>query len=102
MLLQSHDDYIHILPALPSAWNEGSYEGLVARGNFVVSAIWKNGKAVSIEITSRAGKECKLRYPGIEKSLIADSEGKIVNFTLGETGNISFKTETGAHYRIVL
>lgn len=102
MLLQSHDGFIDILPALPEAWSEGSYEGLVARGNFLLSVIWNNGEAVSIEITSRAGKQCKLRYPGIEKALVADADGKMVKLTKSKDGNVSFDTKTGMTYRIVL
>jgi len=62
MLLQSHDDIITILPALPSAWQEGSVTGLKAQGNFTVSEAWQNGTATSITITSNAGQPLRVRY----------------------------------------
>jgi alpha-L-fucosidase 2 len=43
MLVQSHGDSVEFLPALPSAWKTGSFEGLCVRGGGVVSAKWENG-----------------------------------------------------------
>lgn len=40
MLLQSHQDYIHILPAIPKDWKKGEVKGLVARGNMKVDIKW--------------------------------------------------------------
>lgn len=65
MLLQSYDDIITILPALPSAWTEGSVKGLKAQGNFIVDETWQNGKATHIAITSNAGQPLRIRYSNL-------------------------------------
>ncbi len=66
MLLQSYDDIITILPALPSAWKEGSVTGLKAQGNFIVDESWQDGKATSISITSNAGQPLRIRYDKLQ------------------------------------
>ena len=62
MLLQSHNGEIHLLPALPDAWPEGSVRGLRARGSFEIAMTWKRGKLESAQVASKKGGSCVLRY----------------------------------------
>jgi alpha-L-fucosidase 2 len=61
MLMQSHDGAVHILPALPEAWSEGSVKGLVARGGFVVDIDWSGAQPEKVKVTSRLGGNLRLR-----------------------------------------
>ena len=60
MLIQSHEGYIHILPALPDAWSNGSFNGLTARGGFTVSAKWENKRITEITVTSKLDSKLKI------------------------------------------
>ena len=57
MLLQSYDDVVTILPALPSAWKNGNVKGLKAQGNYTVDEEWSNGKAQIVKITNNLDQD---------------------------------------------
>ncbi|HKJ41008.1 MAG TPA: glycoside hydrolase N-terminal domain-containing protein [Sunxiuqinia sp.] len=79
MLMQSHEGYIDLLPALPKAWPNGSIKGLRARGGFVLDFAWNNGKLTSLKVKSTAGEPLHLKYN--EKDLKQKTEkGKTYAF----------------------
>ncbi len=96
MLLQSHGDYIAVLPALPSSWHEGEIKGLMARGNFEVGIKWENDRLKTATVKSNAGGRCALKYDG-KIMLVCDEDGKEVE-TVFENGVTSFMTEKGKTY----
>ena len=67
MLLQSQNDVLEILPALPSDWTAGSITGLKAVGNFTVDIAWKGGKAAMVNITSHKGATLRVKGADLAK-----------------------------------
>lgn len=98
MLLQSHEGYIDPLPALPVAWRNGSYEGLVARGNFVVSVSWQQGAITQMNISSGAGGDCVIQYKDIAHCVVKDARGKKVKTIKKGKNRIQFATQKGNTY----
>ena len=73
MLVQSHADQIHLLPALPSAWPTGKVSGIAARGGFDVDVTWQDGRMVEAKIRSKSGRPCKVVYGGQEWTFETES-----------------------------
>lgn len=70
MLLQSHNNKIQLLPALPSQWQKGSVSGLCARGGFVVDSMaWRDRKLDHVAITSQCGGTLNLQANGNKISI---------------------------------
>ncbi|MCW5964272.1 MAG: glycoside hydrolase N-terminal domain-containing protein, partial [Bryobacterales bacterium] len=64
MLVQSHEGDIHLLPALPDAWPEGSVDGLRARGALGVSLSWAGGRLRSALLLAAESRAVRVRYRG--------------------------------------
>jgi alpha-L-fucosidase 2 len=79
MLMQSGDNKIELLPALPEEWAEGSVSGLCARGGFEVSFKWKMGKVRDCSIKAKTNSTVTLLYNGQQKT---------VKLKAGKTQNI--------------
>lgn len=69
MLIQSHQGFIELLPAVPAEWTEGEVKGLRARGGFEVDIKWKEGTLISANIKSFSGNKGVLRYHGKDLEL---------------------------------
>ncbi|WP_027087681.1 glycoside hydrolase family 95 protein [Cohnella panacarvi] len=61
MLLQSHADAIHLLPALPKAWPDGEVSGLRARGAVTVDIAWQEGRLSWARLKPDRGGGFRLR-----------------------------------------
>lgn len=73
MLLQSHDQEIHILPALPSDWKKGEVRGLRARGGHLVDISWNDQKVKAILYSDTTQKIVVRVAAGEAKSMLLEA-----------------------------
>ena len=97
MLIQSQNEELHLLPALPDAWANGSVKGLKARGGFEIDIKWEKGMILSSAIKSLNGNACKIRtavpikISGVNAGSQKTSNGYITEFETraGKTYQVS-------------
>ena len=66
---------LHLLPALPTAWAQGTVTGLCARGGYVVDLGWAEGRLQRARIRSRVDGDCRVRA---DRPLRVDGDGPTV------------------------
>lgn len=102
MLLQSHDDAIDILPALPDNWKDGHYTGLKARGGALVDCSWSGGTADAAKITPSQDGAVNVRNARISSAKVIDGSGNAVEASYNAQKNtISFEGKSGESYSIL-
>ena len=97
MLMQSHEGFIRLLPALPGEWKRGELSGACARGGFELDFTWAQGKIIGVKLLSRAGEVCRIQ---IGSPSVVESQGNAVEFTVLGDGVMEFLTVKGRTYTI--
>jgi len=95
MLMQSHDSFIRLLPALPEEWKDGEFDGLCARGGFELGFAWSDGKVTHARVLSKAGEVCRIK-PGWNAKVTCD--GADVQTVASPDGVVQFPTTRGKTY----
>ena len=102
MLLQSHI-LIHLLPALPEVWPNGTVNGLRARGGFEVDMTWRSGALKEAVFTSLKGANAEIKCAGFEGDVTVEREDGGGNVEFDKREDIlSFTTTAGETYRILV
>ncbi len=94
MLIQSTDEQIILLPALPAAWKTGEYKGLRARGGYETDVTWENGHITQARIKSLNGNTCRIKYSQPFRI------GKKIAQKAGKYYEVELKTSAGKTYRL--
>lgn len=78
MLIQSHEEFINILPALPDEWQEGMIHGFKVRGGATIDMEWADGYPTRIRIKGGWQKNVRIKLPGSEEFLtVSVKKGKV-------------------------
>ncbi len=97
MLLQSQDEYIHLLPALPKVWAAGKITGLVARGAYTVDVAWAGGKLTTATITPKKTGMCKVLSA---QKLQIKNIGQVKTTKVAKGYMLQFKATAGRIYTL--
>jgi len=98
MLLQSYAGFIEVMPAVPLAWKDISFQQLRAEGAFLVDAKKEDGQLVELTIVSEKGGSTRLKLP-FSNWFVHESKGVVINdieddfltLTCEENGKIVLK-----------
>lgn len=97
MLVQSHDGFIRLLPALPNDWQSGEFKGVCARGGFELDFKWAEGKITQVRVLSKAGGDCRIAV-GRPVSIISGASSIRATDLAG--GVVEFPTIKGQSYEL--
>ncbi len=83
MLLQSHEGFLSILPALPAELPAGRFDRLRARGGYTVSCVWRLGQVTSLTIDAAHDRPTEVELSAPDDTTYQGSDGETYTVTHG-------------------
>ncbi len=97
MLLQSHQGFIHLLPALPAEWDDGHVSGLRARGGITVDLTWAGGRMTEATLYTTQHGRLLIRAKGAPAGT---ASGRRIRLERVGPEIFAFTAEPGVRYRL--
>jgi len=101
-LLASHDGAIHLLPALPPEWDDGSVSGLRARGGYEVDIGWSDGTLDEATVHATRDGRCQVRTESAAVTGIETADGDAVDLTRVGESTVGFRAAADETYRLTV
>jgi alpha-L-fucosidase 2 len=98
MLIQSQDEAVHLLPAVPDEWTSGELRGVRTRGGFELDLQWKDKRITRLKVNSKAGGILRMRSDSA-MDLIANGARRRI---APKDGILEFSTTKGVEYLLQL
>ena len=92
MLIQSHEGYIELLPALPQQWNTGYFKGLCVRGGGEVDLKWKEGQVQDIVIKATADNKFTFKVINTKGNISFPKGAKDVGLQMNTENDYTYIT----------
>lgn len=97
MVLQYWDGYVRVFPAVPTIWENVSFERFLTDGAFLVSAKRESGRTVEIRVESQHTGEVGIRHDIQNVKIRIAGKGKILR---NENGKVDLWLEKGSEFRL--
>ncbi len=101
MLVQSQTGQIELLPALPSAWKNGSVKGLKVRGGGEISIKWKDGQLVEAGLYATVTHTFRIKLPKNASELSIQINQKPVSLPIVD-GTLTVNLQKGEQLLLTL
>lgn len=104
MLLHSHNNELHVLPALPPVWPSGKITGLRGRGGYTVDARWSASQADEIVVKADRTGTINIRSRSLNGTfqVVDTTSGSTVTVTKPEADVITLPVQSGHIYKVTV